>query len=69
MSDYIITGEENDFMYDWVEKHNKTCIYANTPHGERFTIANENIISYDLCVVRVTCKCGEVKVVTVCGKV
>jgi hypothetical protein len=66
MTDYFISGDENEYMYSWIEQHDKVCKYAGLSPIKRFSY--DDVKNSDLCVVRVTCKCGEVKVVTICSK-
>jgi hypothetical protein len=66
MTDYNMTDSDTECMFIWIEQHDKVCPFAYMGSVNRFEYSettNDNV-----CVVRVTCKCGEIKVVTICCK-
>jgi len=66
MTDYNMTDIDPECMFTWLEQHDKVCpfVYKNT--SDRFEYSETT--SDNVCVVRVTCKCGEIKTVTICCK-
>lgn len=66
MSDYYINDGCDDDMFDWIEEHDKVCPFANRESIDRFDYKEDE--NGDLCVITVTCKCGEIKKVTICCK-
>jgi len=63
---YIPDGGGIDDMYKWIEEHNLSCKFAYLGMVDRFSY--DSVPENNLCVVRVTCKCGEIKVVTICDR-
>lgn len=66
MSDYYMTDDNDDAMLNWVEEHDKVCPFAKKNLVDRFDFKEEE--HDNLCIVTVTCKCGEIKKVTICCK-
>ena len=66
MTDYYISdNSSDDSMYKWIEDHNKECKFSYLGILDRFSY--DEVLDDNLCAVRVTCKCGAVKVVTICN--
>ena len=66
MTDYYITGNEAECMFKWMEQHDKVCPFAYKGTLDRFEYSE--VENNNMCTVRVTCKCGEIKEVTICSK-
>ena len=66
MSDYYIIDSNENGMFEWIEQHDKICPFAYKGLIDRFKYSE--VINDNVCIIRVTCLCKEMKVVTVCSK-